>query len=103
MKDCDVYKLLTFLDSKVNDEELVINATKINELSRRLREDGIKCDFSLSALEYAENEYPNLIEVSYTSIIIKRKDIKISRIINHNKNDYVLKKIEYLWENLKES
>ena len=94
---------MAFLDSKANETDIEINATKINILSRRLRHHGLKCDFTLSALEYAEYEYPGLLQVSCSSIIIKKKsNIHVSRIIDYDKDDNISQKIDAIWSQLKE-
>ena len=66
---CETYELLSFFDSLRLEDDLVVEACKINRLANLLREEHIKCIFNEEDFEVAAYEYPSLLEVRSTEII----------------------------------
>lgn len=98
MTRCDVYELLSFLTNLELEDDLLIPAQRVNRLEELLRIDGIRCDFSKQALDYAAFEYPERFVVTEQSIMIKVQPKGHRKFVYFNSNKNVALKIEETWQ-----
>ena len=95
---CETYELLSFFDSLRLEDDLVVEACKINRLANLLREEHIKCIFNEEDFEVAAYEYPSLLEVRSTEIIIKKHEESKPRIVYYDSNKNMIERIRAKWE-----
>lgn len=98
---CDTYELLSFFDSLKLENDLVVEAYKINKLANLLREEHIKCIFNEENFETAAYEYPSLLEVRSTEIVIKKRVESKRRIVYYNSNAKTIEQLKSKWELVK--
>ena len=95
---CETYELLSFFDSLRLEDDLVVEACKINRLANLLREEHIKCIFNEEDFEVAAYEYPSLLEARSTEIIIKKHVESKPRIVYYDSNKNMIERIRTKWE-----
>ena len=97
---CETYELLSFFDSMLLEDDLVIEASKINRLANLLWEDNIKCRFNEEDFELAAYEYPKLLEVRSAEIIIKKRVESRRSFVYYNSNIETIQHIREKWEQI---
>ncbi len=97
---CETYELLSFFDSMLLEDDLVIEASKINRLANLLWEDNIKCRFNEEDFELAAYEYPKLLEVRSAEIIIKKRVESRRSFVYYNSNIETIQHIREKWDQI---